>query len=520
MHTTLSHWLRLLWDRAPPLHFGDEAPRIVSGTIHLPASSEWAAQAAAAAHAAAHLVYSPPLFDGSGLGAIARALVGLLEDARVEALAVRELPGLARLWRPLHVATPEVGNDFEALMQRLSRALADPDYDDPDPWVRKGRGLCCLDATMGLAALRTPVEMRQAALRLGHDVGQMRLPFNARTYRPAPAYRDDHRWMWSAETLADAPPAGTAGDGSRRDEELPPDADTSARYPEWDRLIGRARTDWCRVREQVPRAAVEQTALASATMTIAASLAPGLREPLRALSGPPRAARRSEAGEQFDPEALVAWRVARRLGTPADARVYRGDKERATRAAVWLLIDRSASTADRLAQGPSTVLQAAVQAAAGAALALRSLAIDCAVSAFASYGRHDVRMQLVKRFDETPGDADLVARLLALHSGGSTRLGAALRHVTSRLLESRPGPHWIIVLSDGEPHDIDVHDGRYLVEDAARAVHSAGKVGVRIACLALDTHRTADGLRIFGRHRVQALPDVRRLGRVIGRVLA
>ncbi len=70
---------------------------------------------------------------------ITQALLGLLEDARIEALACRELPGLRRLWSAWHTVTPADGSDFETLMLLLARALIDPAYDDPHPWVRKGR---------------------------------------------------------------------------------------------------------------------------------------------------------------------------------------------------------------------------------------------------------------------------------------------------------------------------------------------------------------------------------------------
>jgi len=255
--TRLQHWLRVLWNRAPALHLDAESPHIAAGAIHLAGQADWALHAASAAHAAAHLVYSPPRFDGDGLGPIARTLVALLEDARVEALASRELPGLARLWRARHVATPELGRGFEALLQRLARALVDLRYDDPDPWVRKGRALFFLDVPLGLLALRNADDVRRVALRLGHDIGQMRLPFNPKTYRPAPDYRDDHRWMWSADTAeaAAADPAqplpsdepGPLGAQSWQDDLSP--AASATLHPEWDRLIARLRPNWCRVIE-------------------------------------------------------------------------------------------------------------------------------------------------------------------------------------------------------------------------------------------------------------------------------
>ena len=251
----LAQWLRLLWDATPPLHLDSDAPFIADGGIHLPARPHWQQHCAAAAHAAAHLVYSPRRFTADGLVPTARALLALLEDARVEALAMRELPGLARLWRPLHTATPASGHGCEALLARLARALADPGYQDAHPWVAQGRRLFFLDEGLGLPALRTAAELRHAALRLGHDIGQMRLPFNARGYRPAPAYRDDHRWMWAADQLAavQPPPAPQPTPADAQTTPDPAEAalpETVTHHPEWDRLIHRLRPDWARVIEQ------------------------------------------------------------------------------------------------------------------------------------------------------------------------------------------------------------------------------------------------------------------------------
>ena len=523
MNATLSQWLRLLWDMAPPLRLDSDVPCIAAGVIHLPARSDWKQHSAAAAHAAAHLVYSPRGFDGTGLGAIARALMALLEDARVEALAIRELPGLARFWQPLHTATPALGAGFEALMQRLARALADPDYDDPDPWVRKGRTLFYLDAGLRLLALRTPAEVRAAATLLAHDIGQMRLQFNARTYRPAPAYRDDHRWMWAADVSSAAAPSasvavGRSGDVDDDDEPQVEVADHVTLHPEWDRLIARLRPEWCRVVERpAPLAAVR-------TMEnddVVRQLGRRLRGPLRALSTRQAGAPcRSDEGEVFDLVALVDWRVARRLQQASDARVYRGLVRRSTRAAVWLLIDQSASTAAVQRPGEPSVLQTAASAAAALASALQAVGVACAIAGFSSRGRHEVRLSTVKTLAQ-PLDEFVLARLHALRPGGSTRLGAALRHAASRLAGRRGGgPRWVIVLSDGEPHDVDVHDPRYLVEDARRAVHDAARRAVQMACLVIEPRRGADSRRIFGSHRVHALHDLRHLPRIVQNILA
>lgn len=529
--TLLTHWLRLLWNRAPPLHLQSDVPFIAGGALHLPACSHWQGHCAAAAHAAAHLVYSPPRFDGAGLVPIARSLLALLEDARVEALAMRELPGLGRLWRPLHTATANDGTGFEPLMARLARALADPGYADPHAWVQKGRRLFYLDDQLGLLALRTPAELRTAAMQLGLDIGQLRLPFNAKGYRPLPAYRDDHRWMWAADQLAEAQPPPQAAPPDAGPPEgpdgLPPTQHSQVtRQPEWDRLIHRLRPDWCCVTEQVLSSspALGPTLPSPAQVQAQAqahALSRQLLAPLRTLTRSVAVRHRRPDGCAFDTDALVHWCIARRQHLPADGRVFRGRQWQVTRATVWLLIDQSASTAAPLGaiSGSGSVLHAAVAIAAALARALQALDLRCAVSAFSSKGRHAVALTTLKRPTD-PLDDQLVAHLQGLRSRGSTRLGAALRRVTAGLVAASGGARWVLLLSDGQPHDTDVHDPRYLVDDARHAVHSAARRGVQVRCLTLAATADPDARWIFGpggSHNTARLAD---LPRALNRLMA
>ena len=500
----LTQWLRLLWDRAPTLCFDSESPCICDGTIHLPARDQWRHHAAAAAHATAHLVYSPASFDGTGLGPLARALAGLLEDARVEALALRELPGLARLWRPLHTATPALGIDVESLMRRLARALVDPGYVDPDPWVAKGRRLFFVDAQLGLSALRTPAEVRRAAMLLGNDLGQQRLQFNAKGHVPAPAYRDDHRWMWPVELAVTPPPAaGIAADEQQEPPELAVDESV---YPEWDRLIARVRNDWTRVVE-TPVAAPSEAVTDDGELRRTARR---LRGSLRRLGEVASTTRRAEEGEVFEPSALVEWRIARWLGQAPDARVYRASAARRVRAGVWLLVDQSASSALAHDDAGNDQLRMAVRTAGAIAAALQELGVACAIAGFSSNGRRAVRLRRAKAFGER-ADRHMQARLDALRPGGSTRLGAALRHAAARLVSTGAARSWVIVLSDADAHDIDIHDPAYLVDDARHAVRVAAGQGVRMAGLVLGRAGTADARRIFGSRRAFALSSLRAL---------
>ena len=147
---------------------------------------------AALAHIGAHYRYSGGRFPVGSLKPMQVALVSLIEDARVEHLAMRDFPGLARLWKPFHVAQASGGLVAQALFARLSRALIDPDFADGDAWVRKGRAMFA----ERLDRIDDPAISREIGNLLGNDLGQMRVQFNSKTYVVEPAYRDDNLGLW------------------------------------------------------------------------------------------------------------------------------------------------------------------------------------------------------------------------------------------------------------------------------------------------------------------------------------
>ena len=128
------------------------------------------------------------------------ALIGLVEDARVETLAMRAFPGLRRLWAPFHVAGPSGVITAPTLLARLARALFDPQYADPDGFVEKGRALFAAENDR----LDDVSVSRQIGGLLGNDLGQMRVQFNARTYVVEPVYRDDGLGLWDFGEQAQA----------------------------------------------------------------------------------------------------------------------------------------------------------------------------------------------------------------------------------------------------------------------------------------------------------------------------
>lgn len=562
----LPPYVRALWNVAP--HFArlthpaaqglsestvaDEARRqrpvlvthsavVLTPTLYLP--THWNQPQllrAAVAHACAHLAYGDAPQARGKLKPIQLALVGTLEDARVEARAITELPGLRALWLPWHQADVHSGNTFEALLQRIQRSLLDPHYTDLHPWVHKA-------CTLFHAAPATSEGMRQVASLLGNDVGQMRMPFNAKLYVVEPAYRDDNTHLWGPDP--EAPPATTplSAQSNPQEGQLQGDSNSPAPQPleqptepvvarptavygEWDRLIRRVRPKWCQVYEEEAPAGTPQArqALSQALARHAALLA-RIKRVLQ--QGLPMAhtqvvAGRAAEGERFHLNALVHAATDQRLRRQPDPHIYLHPLRAPQPMCVLVLLDASVSTLRPAAFASSadakaTLLEVLCESALLTATALEYAGHLCAVQAFASNMRQQVRVQRVKGFADRADSADTLARLAGVQGEWSTRMGAALRHA-SWILRGHSRPH-VLLLTDGQPHDVDVHDSRYLPEDLQHAVHEARRGGIAVSCLnvqggdtaSLEEHRVMQ--RALGVHACRA---VRGLGDLPHQLLA
>ena len=558
----LSHLLRALFAVAPALlpveqGIATRRPFLSNLGLHLPEAGRALRGAlahrwydAAATHGAAHLRHSTHRYERGSLKPIQMALVGLLEDARVELIAAAELPGLRRLWLGFHHAEPAHGNSFVVLMLRLARGLLDPTHDDPHPWVAKGRRMFleATDAARSPDGL-TPAALRDLASRLGNDVGQMRLQFNHRDYVVEPAYRDDNAYLWlpvetappQTQLVADEVPLPPTGDVPPDTEpEIEQDADGGAtaprtepleasecntdqpplarlQYPEWDRLVGDYRSAWCTVLESRPPDA-DPRALQSSVEAHAALLL-RLERVLRAGRLRERVRLRAQLrGDDLDIDAAVRSAIERRTHHPPGQKVHQRFDRRERDVAALVLLDSSASTADLLVTTHGTVLDLAREAALLTTLTLARAGDHCAIHAFCSNGRHEVRYEVVLGFDE-PLDTRSIARLAGVRSRLSTRMGAALRHASALLAAQHRRKRLLLFITDGQPHDIDIFDRRYLIEDARRAVLEAGRLGLAVFCVTLDPAADDYVRTIFGAGNYRVLDRIDSLPRILPQVV-
>ncbi len=490
---------------------------------------------AAVAHATAHLGLSATRFPVGSLKPLQVALVTLIEDARVERLAIARLPGLRKLWAPYHVARPSSLATAPELLARLARALFDPAYEDPSGFVAKGRRL------FAAAMAEDPGDAgasRRIGMTLGNDLGQMRVQFNARDYVVQPLYRDDGLGLWDFGEPPDQSEAAMemvveavrpeAGAPEERSRERHGDADEMpasgrgraagisdrgivvARYPELDRFSGVERPDWTTVRDVPPRlgspdgidAALAREPLLRARI---AKLVRGAR------IGRAARQKRQPDGYDLDLDAALDAAIALRGGETPSMRVYRNTARKVRDMSTALLLDISESTRARVAGADATVLDVERLAVAVLSEAMARLGDPFALRAFASAGREDVRSIRIKDFGE-PYGRSIKERLSGLQPGLSTRLGTALRHAGGELCNRRSHRRLLVVLTDGEPSDIDVEDPLDLIEDARRSVRLLRSRGIDVYGVTLDPAGDGSGDRIFGRashvpiHRLSELP--------------
>jgi uncharacterized protein YegL len=464
---------------------------------------------AAAAHAAAHRLFGAAQWKLGALKPLQVALIGLMEDARVERLAMARFPGLRRLWAPFHVARPE-GGTAAALLARMASALFKPGFHDSHGFVVKARRL------FDEADMTDPTAMRAIGGLIGNDLGQMRVQFNARDWVIEPAYRDDNLGLWEFE--GEPPQSSEAidlmidaarvrqeqGDGrvepsaapesvgrARAAPALSDDSIVLARYPEWDRAHGVERLDWTCVRATLPK--IGDARRIDALL----DSAPDLRRRVHRLARSARAGRltrlrRQAEGHDLDVDALVEEAVRLATGGTPEGRVYRANAPRLRDLATVVLIDASEST------GEASVLEMERLAVSLLGDALDATQDPVALLAFASDGRERVGLTRVKDFDE-PFGAAARGRLAGLESGLSTRLGAALRHAGAELERRRAFRRLVLVMTDAEPSDIDVTDPLDLVEDAARATARLRERGIDVLGIAMGKGAAERATRIFGR---------------------
>lgn len=136
------------------------------------------------------------------------------------------------------------------------------------------------------------------------------------------------------------------------------------------------------------------------------------------------------------------------------------------------------------------------------------------VYVFSGNTRHRVEVLCLKDFDDP---ALVVPSGLGLATGGYTRLGAPLRHLTSRLLTQPSERRLLIVIGDGLMSD-EGYEGRYAWADVAHAVEEADDAGVSVYYIGVGPTRVDPLPEVFGARRSQRIRRIDELPHVLAHV--
>ncbi len=468
------------------------------------------------AHLSAHALWSEPML-ADNFSPFQHLAIEVFEDARIEHLAMAKYPGLGKLWRALH-PVPEEGacppeySSIRHQLAMLSRAILDPDHSYTDPvvldYAARFRERFAKDPHDKKLAIELGVKW--LAQNYTHEFRQPKIWFE----NTQVSYRDDNRYLWlfledtddeddfhSDHGAMDRSSEATPSDGL-----LPPQ-----HYPEWDHATSSYRPDWATVYENIQPPG--DAAFIDNLLNKHKQLARRLKKIIDQLKPQQRRrVRYMEDGDELDLEVLIrAWTEYKAHSTP-DTRIMQSHVRDGRNIAVLLLIDLSQSISDVPEGASSSILQLSQEAVSLLGWAVDALGDPFAIAGFASNTRHEVRYSHFKGFAENWGH-DPKARLAGIEAGYSTRMGAALRHAGRYLEQRGEEKKLLLLLTDGEPHDIDVSDEAYLHRDTHAAVGELETKGISTFCITLDRQADEYVRPIFGAgryaiiDRVESLPE-------------
>jgi len=219
---------------------------------------------------------------------------------------------------------------------------------------------------------------------------------------------------------------------------------------------------------------------------------------------------RLEDGSDIDIDRYIELHINRLTGKHAEARIFRELQPAFRDVTTALLLDGSAS----LSVGGGNVFKLELACADGLCGAMALAHERHGLFVFSGKTRHRVDITCLRDFKDfhsvTPGD-------LGITTGGYTRLGAPLRHLTKRLLEQQSERRLLIIIGDGLISD-EGYEGRYAWADSAHAVEEAEDAGVSLFYIGVGQTNVDPLPFVFGPRRSTRIRHIDELPQILARV--
>lgn len=278
-------------------------------------------------------------------------------------------------------------------------------------------------------------------------------------------------------------------------------------YPEWDYWSGSYLAEWCAVRES--RARGGNFELVERILRQHRPLVQHLKQQFEALRPERLRLTRQLDGDDLDLAAIVEAAADRRAGLSPSEKLYSRTLERERSIALACLVDLSGSTGAWIDDDPRNeqVIEVTRRALVFLCEALSVLEDRYAIFGFTGTTRKQCQIRVIKGFDE-PYGTEVKGRIAGLSPGAYTRIGPAVRHVSSILARQPARLRLLLLISDGRPNDFDGYGGRYGIEDTRRALLEARQRGLATFALTIDAEARDYMPYMFGPYHYVVIEDV------------
>lgn len=443
-----------------------------------------------------------------------RFFAEVFEDARVEYLAFQQYPGLKKLWLSLIPQVDEYAcnNEKQSCVRHravmLARALIDDDHSYKNPivleFVEKFKALM----TNGKSSTKDSLSLGITYLVKTHQASDA-LP-NVYFENTEISYRDDNRSMWIFIEEDDEGDEIFQNENTTKENEeedvalIPPHY-----YDEWDYAYESYKPDWTAVYERlhshinaskIDKILDKHSVLVKQLKKVLDLLKPQNKKRIRY----------QEEGSELDLDIALRSIIDMKNGSQPDVRINVDFEHDSRSVSVLLLLDLSQSLNEVVNDAGQTILELSQEAVSLLAWAVEQLGDNFAIAGFNSDTRQKVMYYHIKGYGEHWDDT-VKSRLADLKAEFSTRMGAAIRHGAHYLELQESDKKLMLILTDGEPADIDMSDPQALIQDTHKAVQEVKQRGLYPYCISLDKKADEYIADIFGPHysvidRIESLP--------------
>ncbi len=272
-------------------------------------------------------------------------------------------------------------------------------------------------------------------------------------------------------------------------------------YKEWDTSLKKYRKDWCRVKEMVEEASIEDVSMENIDALKHAEQR--IRKTFDLLINDQKFMRYQSDGDEIDIDAWVSARSNKSKHADDYQNLYIRNNTNTRDIAIMFAVDMSGSTHG----WKNTMIK---QSTWLLCKTLARLGDQYAVYGFSGSGRSNCHIYPVKTFAESY-DKSVQARIFSMKPHQYTRMGVAIRHLSMVLAKTTAKTRILFVLTDGRPDDIDSYRGQYGIDDTRLALNEAKAMSLKPFVLTFDKEGMDYLPYMLGSKHYQLITDISHL---------